>query len=180
MIHQISNVNVSAIGKDEIFFVDTNVLLAVHFGFSRNWSAHKIGVYASFILALLKEDVTVCVSALNLQELYHLVEKCECNLYYGSPRNNVVNLKRYRRIASERSRIAQDLRSKHLEISEQYSVVESVVDVKNVEDFINNYESHSYDPIDFFTARHNGKNCVNFITDDADFRRDSNINVYCQ
>lgn len=178
MVKRISDVDVSKIDKGEIFFVDTNVLLAVHFGFSRDWSAHKIDTYASFILALLKKDVVVCVSALNLQELYHLVEKCECSLYGAT--HGDIHLKRYRRMTSERSRIARDVKSKHLEISEQYSIVPSLIDADMIEDFIDEYESHSYDPIDFFTARHNGKGCVNFITDDGDFRRDSSINVYCQ
>ena len=176
MVKRISDVDVSAINKNEVFFVDANVLFAIHFELS-TWSRDKIDAYSSFVLELLKNGVTICVSALNLQEVYHLVEKCECDLYYGSSGNNI---KRYRRIASERSRIAQDLRSKHLEISEQYTVVGSFVDSKRIEDFITEYESHSYDPIDFFTVKYNGKNCVNFITNDADFRSDSNINVYYQ
>lgn len=47
MVKRISDVDVSTIDKGEIFFVDTNVLLAVHFGFSRDWSIRKIDTYAS-------------------------------------------------------------------------------------------------------------------------------------
>ena len=177
MVKRISGVDVSTIDKGEIFFVDANVLFAIHFELS-TWSRDKIEAYSSFILELLKNGITICVSALNLQEVYHLVEKIECQNYIEA--HTGMKPKAYRRISAERSRIAQDLRNKHLEISEQYSIVPSLVNSNMIEDFIGKYESHSYDPIDFFTVKYNEKKCVNFITNDADFRRDSNINVYCQ
>ena len=177
MVKRISDVDVSKIDKSEIFFIDANVLFAIHFELS-TWSRDKIKAYSSFVLALLENGVIICVSALNLQEVYHLVEKIECQNYIEA--HTDIKPKAYRRIAVERSRIAQDLRNKHLEIAGQYSIISSFIDSNMIENFIGKYESHSYDPIDFFTVKYNEKKCVNFITNDADFRRDSNINVYCQ
>lgn len=67
----------------------------------------------------------MCVSALNLQELCHSVENNEFNQYKRVNRNNDRNFtkKMYRAIEEERQRLTEDLKSKHLEISEQYSVV---------------------------------------------------------
>lgn len=175
MVKRISHVKVSEIDCTDIFFVDTNVLFAVHFNLS-NWLSNKISVYSSFIVNLLNNGNTLCVSALNLQELYHLVEKIEYNHYISI--NGKIRPKEYRQIASERTRIAEDLKSKHLEISEQYSVVQSIINFDGITSFVDNYEFHHYDPIDFFVVNCNEKSCINFITDDSDFKHDSSINVY--
>lgn len=123
MVKLISEMNVENILKEEVFFVDTNVLLEVHFGF-RIWAEEKIACYANFILDLLNNGNKLCVSALNLQELFHAVESNEFRQYkrvHHEDRN--FTKKMYRAITDERQRLAEDLKSKHLEISEQYSVV---------------------------------------------------------
>ena len=67
--------------------MDTNVLLVVHFG-SQRWSEEKIDCYSNFILGLLNKGNKVCVSALNLQELFHSVENNEFNQYKRVNHNN--------------------------------------------------------------------------------------------
>ena len=81
-------------------------------------------------------------------------------------------------ITAERRRLAEDLKSKHLEISEQYSVVSGNVTNIMIKNFLGYYENHFYDPIDFITVRYNAGGIVNFITDDADFQKDLDIVVY--
>ena len=175
MIKHILEVNVSEIDSSEVFFVDTNILLALHFGLSR-WNDEKKSAYANFVFTLLNRGNELCVSMLILQELYNLIEKLEYEQYRAIHEN--ISRKGYRKICSERERIANDLRSKHLEIVEYYTLVQSSVTQNFVENFINRYESHLYEPIDFMMVKHNGKNCINFITDDSDFRNDSGISVY--
>ena len=47
-----------------------------------------------------------------------------------------------------------------------------------IKNFIGDYENHFYAPIDFITVRFNTFEVVNFITDDADFQKDSSIVAY--
>lgn len=179
MIKLISEITLENISKEEVFFVDTNVLLGVHFG-SRSWSREKIDCYSNFILGLLNNGNKLCVSALNLQELFHAVENNEFRQYKEVNHNNdrTFTKKVYRAIEEERQRLAEDLRSKHLEISEQYSVISGSITNNMIKNFIRDYENHFYDPIDFITVRYNTCEIVNFITDDADFQKDSGIVAY--
>ncbi len=156
----------------------SNVLLAVYFG-SRIWTEEKIACYANFILELLNNGNTLCVSALNLQELFHSVENNEFRQYKEvHHEDRSFTKKMYRAITAERQRLAEDLKSKHLEISEQYSVVSGNVTNDMIKNFLGYYENHFYDPIDFITVRYNAGGIVNFITDDADFQKNLDIVVY--
>ena len=179
MVKLISEIDLDDISSKEIFFVDTNDLLVVHFG-SQSWSEEKIACYSNFILGLLNKGNKVCVSALNLQELCHSVENNEFRQYKRVNRNNDRNFtkKMYRAIEEERQRLAEDLKSKHLEISEQYSVVSGNVTNDMIKNFLEDYENHFYDPIDFIAVRYNTNDVINFITDDSDFKKDSGIVVY--
>lgn len=178
MVKLISEMNVKNILREEVFFIDTNVLLAVHFGF-RIWVEDKIACYANFILDLLNNGNKLCVSALNLQELFHAVENNEFRQYKEvNHEDRSFTKKMYRAIKTERQRLAEDLQNKHLEISEQYSVVSGNVTNGMIKTFLGYYENHFYDPIDFITVRYNADGIINFITDDADFQKDLDIVVY--
>lgn len=179
MVKLISEIDLDDISSDEVFFVDTNVLLGVHFG-SQRWSEEKIACYSNFILGLLNKGNKVCVSALNLQELFHSVENNEFKQYKRVNHNNDGNFtkKMYRAIEEERQRLAEDLKNKHLEISEQYSVVSGNISNEMIKNFLADYKNHFYDPIDFITVRYNTNGVINFITDDSDFKKDSDIVVY--
>ena len=179
MVKLIPEIDLDDISSEENFFVDTNVLLAVHFG-SQSWSGEKIACYSNFILGLLNKGNKMCVSALNLQELCHSVENNEFQQYKIVNHNNnrAFTKKKYRAIKEERQRLAGDLKSKHLEISEQYSVVSGNVTNDMIRNFLKDYENHSYDPMDFITVRYNTGGIINFITDDSDFKKDSGIVVY--
>lgn len=175
MFKKISEIDVSEIKENEVFFVDTNVLLAIHFDLS-SWRDAKKSIYANFVLSLLNNGNKLCVSMLNLQELYNLVERLEYEQYRLTYPN--ISRKDYRKIETERTRIKTDLQSKHAEISEYYSLVPCLITGEYVKNFVDNYSSHLYEPIDFLVVRHNSNKCVNFITDDSDFKYDSNIMVF--
>ena len=178
MVKLISEMDLDEIASEEIFFVDTNILLVVHFG-SQSWSEEKIACYSNFILGLLNRGNKICVSALNLQELCHSVENNEFKQYkVVNHKDRAFTKKMYRAIEEERKRLAKDLQSKHLEISEQYSVVSGDVTNDMIKNFLECYENHFYDPVDFITVRYNTNGVINFITDDSDFKKDSGIVVY--
>lgn len=179
MVKFISRVDVKEISKEEVFFVDTNVLLAVHFVSSSSWTVEKVAQYAKFILGLFNNGNKICVSALNLQELCHTFENNEYQQYkIVNNKDDSFTKKKYRNIAEERQRLAKDLNDKHLEISEQYSVINGNVSNEMIKHFIEDYTEHFYDPVDFITVNYNSNGITNFITDDSDFKRDSRLTIY--
>ena len=178
MTKLIADTDLNEIANEEVFFVDTNVLFAIHF-LELNWSEEKVSQYANFILGLLKNGNKICVSALNLQELCHLVENNEFRQYKAvNHLGGNFNKKMYREIAEERARLAQDLQNKYLEISEQYSVVSGNITGDMIKRFLDDYNKHFFDPIDFLTVKYNNNGIMNFITDDSDFKKDSELTVY--
>lgn len=174
MVKLISTVDVNKMTGKETFFLDTNVLCAVHF--QTKWDSGKINAYSSFVRDLLLKNITIYVSALSLQEFYHLIEKIEYESYIAN--HNRISKKDYRRMSSERNRIANLLELIHKQIKEQYVLVNDVLDLEDLNEFVGNYSNHMYDPIDFALVNHHASNCSNFITDDKDFQIDSNITVY--
>lgn len=111
MVKLISEIDLESISSEEKFFIDANVLLAVHFGL-QNCSEEKISRYSNFILRLLNKGNKVCVSTLNLQELCHSVENNEFQQYKRVNRKNdrAFAKKKYRDLKEERHRLAEDLR----------------------------------------------------------------------
>lgn len=174
MVKKISMVDVAGLPEHESFLVDTNVLCAVHF--HSLWDINKVNTYSSFLRDLLKKGITLYVSALSLQELYHLIEKTERKLYEKT--HGKINKKDFRKIVLERSRIANELQLIHQQIMGQYVIIDDVLDSEDINEFINKYTVHSYDPIDFTVVSHHASNCPNFITDDSDFKPDGSIVVY--
>lgn len=175
MVKLISNVDVNQITCKDTFFLDTNILCAVHF--QTTWHPNKIRVYSIFLQTLLMKNITIYVSALSLQELYHLVEKTEYEIYKQSNNSNI-SKKSYRRMTVERSRIAANLNMMHQQIKRQYTLIDDVLDVADLDSFLSKYTAHIYDPIDFALVNHHASNCPNFITDDKDFQADPNVVVY--
>ena len=178
MVKRISDTDFDSMSNEEIFFVDTNVLFAVHF-LELRWESEKVSQYSNFILGLLKNGNKICVSALNLQELFHLVEHNEFMQYKTvNHLSGSFNKKMYREIEGERTRLAQDLQNKYLEISEQYSVVSGNITGDMLKQFLDDYNKYFFDPIDFLTVKYNSNDVVNFITDDSDFKKYPEITVY--
>ena len=119
MVTLIKTVDTNQLNSSDTFFLDTNVLCAVHF--QTSWNQNKIDTYSSFLQTLLMKDITVYVSALSLQEFYHLIKKKEHEFYETV--NGKISKKNYRKIVSERNRIANELKMIHQQIVGQYTVV---------------------------------------------------------
>jgi len=75
LVNIISSTDLSTISNNDSFFIDTNVLSFLHYGY--NPDPVKVNTYSTFISSLLKKDVKLYVSVFNLQELLHIVEKLE-------------------------------------------------------------------------------------------------------
>lgn len=176
MIKSISQVDISSIKSSEQFFVDTNVLCAIHFRHSQ-WLPDKLAAYSAFILALHKNHNTLYVSAFSLQELYHLIERAEYRVYNASQAVRLTK-KQFRGLPVERANLAREIRDIHTEIASQYKIANDEVRKDDMDEFVRSYCTHSYDPIDFIVVNHYHDLCNNFITDDSDFQNDSRLTVY--
>lgn len=176
MVHAIQKTEISHISEKSHFLIDTNVLLSIHYGACvHQWSAKKKQVYSTFIGDLLKRGNPLHVSALNLQEVCHVVEKTQFKLLYGSVNGS---LKRFRRNNTERKKLQYTLENIFTQIQELYDILPDSVTERDVNDYVANYSTHIYDPIDYFVVDHNCTTCMNIVTDDRDFHDDGRINVY--
>ncbi len=162
------------------YILDTNVLAALQFPHIK-WKQEKVAAYSGFILKLLENNATLYVSTLSLQELYHLAEKIAYNHYciVNELRQKQFRQKQYRKIVSEREKLAETLQAIHSVIAEQFTLIEEHITIQDTQNFINAYAKHSYDPMDFLLIEHNLKRCKNVITDDKDFQIDSRLNIFC-
>jgi predicted nucleic acid-binding protein len=170
----IATTNISGISPREKFFIDTNVLAFLHFGYpSPRLRPSKIAAYSNFISGLLGNGNDMYVSALTLQELLHLLERLECARAFGK-----VHVKTFRAMPAERAKLETRLKSIVRQIYINYKIVDDTVGRADIDKIIKNYSGHSYDPMDFIVVDHHHGRCVNFITDDADFRNDNRIKAY--
>ncbi|WNY28452.1 hypothetical protein MmiEs2_06380 [Methanimicrococcus stummii] len=174
MIHNISSA--IAIDSSEEFFVDTNILYLVYFKKTKNSiTKKKTDAYTQFISKLKQNGNKLYVSSLNLQEILHVIEKAEYRDYCRQ-KHLKINWKTYRKNISERQKVRKKLHNAMRQINLIYSITDDSVPCLNIWEFVNTFEKHQFDPIDFLTvypkyntANETGKN-FNYITDDSDFK----------
>ncbi|WP_338102183.1 hypothetical protein [Methanolapillus millepedarum] len=64
------------------------------------------------------------------------------------------------------------------QIVQNYSVEGDSVEIEDIEAFVSSFDTHLYDPIDFFAVDSRcSRNCFNYITDDSDFKKNLNFNM---
>ncbi|MDV0446145.1 hypothetical protein MmiAt1_17620 [Methanimicrococcus sp. At1] len=168
-----------AIDPSEDFFVDTNVLYIVYFEKSEKTEiSKKIDAYTEFLQKLKQNGNKLYISSLNLQEVLHVIEKEEYKDYCRQKRLRI-KWKTYRKNILERQRIKKKLLNAVQQINFNFSITEDSVFCLNILQFVQTFEKHQLDPIDFLvvypkclTANKSNKN-FNYITDDSDFKNDS-------
>ncbi|WNY22943.1 hypothetical protein MmiHf6_02370 [Methanimicrococcus hongohii] len=175
---------------DEHFFVDANVLYFIYYN-DQNFEKTKMkaDAYRKYIKNLRNNGNPLYISALNLQELLHVIEKAEYKKYCRN-NNTRITLKEYRGYQNERIAVKNKLQSTIQQIYSDYFITDETVDFETIRLLIQTYDRHHLDPIDFLAVcpkcRKNKSVCRNFnlITADSDFKRnmkfktDPNINVY--
>ncbi len=175
MVHDINAVDLAEIPRDAPFLVDTNVLCRIHLGEPcTDWPEEKVNDYSNFIGGLLLRGNRLLVSLFNLQEIFHTVERMEFN----KNRKLYKDKKVFRNTPAERQALQTKLRGIIAQIKSSYFLLEDTISSGDTDSFLSSYCTHTYDPIDYLVVEHNCSSCVNFITDDTDFRPDSRLNVY--
>ena len=118
------------------------------------------------------------VSALTIQELLHLVEKKEHELYcsVNSLSTQTYTKKAYRQDATQRSLLKSKLITILSELS-PYKLEDGEIAVDVLNQFSKEFDLHTMDPIDYVLVKGYDSAKTVFISDDRDFQSNSSISV---
>lgn len=107
VFHDIKTVDISSISKDEVFAIDTNVLLWTHYAKASNpnLNSHPYQVieYPDFVADLIKNKNKLVTTTLNISELISIVEKSEYKIYKTMHSSSGMKFKDFRKISLARS-----------------------------------------------------------------------------
>lgn len=186
-IIDIRTVDINSILPNEIFAVDTNVLLwACYNNISHNAlngfiSEYQIQFYPKFIKNLIKNGNILYTTNLNVSELCSLIERNEFEIYKYRTRQRFYKKKKYRKIARERRRYKTKLDTTLKILHETYiSRVEVVVIPANYDSiFSQAIPIMTCDTFDYAVIEHlKSIGITNYISDDKDFCTIDGINLY--
>lgn len=176
-VTRINSFNIGTYPKDTVFVLDTNVLYYVHSGYVMPTAAKSL-LYSNVIQTILNNGYSIEVSALNIQELLHLIEKKEYELYCSanskSPRTYTKKI--YRQDATQRSLLKSKLHTILSELS-LYKLEDGEIAVDILNQFSNEFNLHTMDPIDYVLIKGYDSSRTVFISDDKDFQSNSAICV---
>lgn len=186
-IIDIRTVDINSIPPNEIFAVDTNVLLwACYNNISHNAlneyvSEYQTKFYPNFIKRLIKNRNILYTTNLNISELCSLIERNEFEIYKYRTRKRFYKKKKYRKIARERRRYKTKLDTTLRVLHETYiSRVEVVVIPANYDSIfsqaipIMTCDTFDYAVIEYLKSI----GIINYISDDKDFCTIDGINLY--
>ena len=176
-VTKISDFNVNTYAKDTVFVLDTNVLYFVHSGYVMPTNAKSLS-YSNVIQTILSNGYSVAVSALTVQELLHLVEKKEHELYClaHSLSTQAYTKKSYRRDAAQRCLLKSKLSTILSELS-SYKLEDGEIAVDLLNRFSSELELHTMDPIDYVLVKGYDAAKTVFVSDDRDFQSISSLSV---
>lgn len=186
-IIDIRTVDINSIPQNEIFAVDTNILLwACYNNISHNAlkeyvSEYQTKFYPNFIKKLIKNGNILYTTNLNVSELCSLIERNEFEIYKYRTRKRFYKKKKYRKIARERRRYKTKLDTTLRVLHETYiSRVEVVVIPANYDSIfsqaipIMTCDTFDYAVIEYLKSI----GIINYISDDKDFCTIDGINLY--
>ncbi len=180
----IKSVDTNLINKDEVFAIDTNVLLWTHYSKASNPKLNKhpyqVIYYPNFIAKLLSNGNKLVTTVLNISELIAVVEKNEFTFYKISNCCNM-NIKTYRKILSERLAYQREINNMLIEIKSSYNNQIEVIDItkEKLENFCNDINKNECDVFDFMVIEYlKSIGVINYISDDKDFLSVDGINLF--
>lgn len=151
-IIDIRTVDIDSISPNEIFAIDTNVLLwscynnISHKALNEYVSEYQTEFYPNFIQNLVENGNKLCTTNLNISELCSLIERNEFEIYKYRTRKRFFKKKKYRKIERERRRYKRKLDLTLDELHKTYiSRVEVVVIPANYDSiFSQEISKHCY------------------------------------
>lgn len=163
-----------------VFALDTNVLLWTFYSRSSATKAYQKTTYPDFITNVISNGNSIVVTAFNLNEMFHVIEKNEYDIYEKSIKNHI-SIKKYRKIIVERAKVKKEINLiyKQLIAIPNMKIIASIADISNLNMFTKNYDIHNCDFFDFTLIDYCNRNKISIITDDSDFCNSyNNSDVY--
>lgn len=177
-VRKIKDFNITKVARGTTFVLDTNVLYFVHSGYATP-NNQKSVAYSNLIKSILKNNYSIEVSALNAQELLHLIEKKEYRLF--CERNALdpssYSLKSYRQNKAQRGLVKSKIDSALSELSSVYILRDGIITIGTLNQFSSDFNLHTMDPIDYTLAKQYNIATTIFISDDKDFQSIPSLQV---
>lgn len=184
----ITTLDINSIPLNASFVLDTNILYFLHSGFytSSSRNALQIAAYSGFISGLLTRGNKIYVPTLSLQEFLYGFERKSYKLYVSANGYSLnpcdpqfFSFKQYRALLPERNAVKLNMDRALYEVVALYNFRECYVRLNDIDEMVQKFERHRYDPMDYLTVAECMKyDLENYISDDSDFRHDTSINVY--
>lgn len=166
--------------SDMIFALDTNVILWTFYSRVSSAEAYQKTIYPDFISNAIENGNTLIVSAFNLNEVFHVIEKNEMDIYNKS-NGTRVRIKDFRKMQPERENVKKEIELIHNQIKAipNISIVGAHAELEHLNRFANKYDVHNCDFFDFWLINHCNENSYSILTDDRDFNNDFvNVDIY--
>lgn len=179
-VTKVQDFNISIVPADKKFILDTNILYFVHSGYYLP-SDQKSKTYSNLIQQIIRNQNTVLISALSLQELFFGVENKEYDKYCkanGITDKRIYSKKSFRRNMTERAKVQNKMKTILTEIVSVYKIIDGEIKESQVRAFVDEYLTYKYDPIDYMLVDNLfKKDNIIFISDDLDFQADTRIEI---
>jgi hypothetical protein len=166
--------------QSDIFLVDTNVWIWQTYPNAKNSS--KIREYGAYLKAARQNGSTLSYCGLVLEELAHVIERTECEIY--NKRNNLtLTAKEFRHnYPNERSKVVSLLQTAWIQIqSLAVPLDELTIDESTTNAALDRFQTQALDGYDLFIleAIHKANpGRVKVLTDDMDYATVPNIQLF--
>ena len=149
-ILDLRNLITKPIDDSIVFALDTNVLLWTFYSRISTTVNYQKATYPDFVTNAISNGNSIVVTAFNLNEMFHIIEKNEHDIYQQFYRCTIP-LKSFRKIEIERTRVKNEIQLiyKQLTIIPNIEIIGSTVDISNLNEFTNKYNIHNCDFFDF-------------------------------
>lgn len=183
--YDIKSQDIALINQDEVFAIDTNVLLWTHYSKASDpklkTHPYQVKEYPGFIAKLLANGNRLVTTVLNISELITVVERKEYEIYKLVNNCGNLKLKQYRNLPNERLSYQNEISHILNEIKSSYNDQIEVIEItkENLERFCQEIDQTKCDIFDYIVIEYlKSINITNYISDDKDFLDVDGINLY--
>lgn len=184
-IFDIKTLDFTSIKREEVFAIDTNVLVWTHYSEASNpcLNRHPYQViqYPDFVAKLLENGNKLVTTLLNLTELCGVIERNRYRIYKAVNGNHFLKFKKYRSDPAEREGYQHEIKQMLMEIRESYDGQIEIINFseEQLDFFVDDICNNECDIFDYLIIDYlKGKGIHNYISDDKDFSTVDGINLY--
>lgn len=161
------------VSSDTVVALDTNILLWTFYSRVYVTKTYQKNVYPKFVAKLIENNNKILVMGHNLNEMAHVIEKNEYNIYKENY-NSSISLKEFRKNIKLRDFIKNEISLiiKQLKQIPNLILESSTSSIQDLDNFVDSYLIHNCDFFDFSLIQFCNKNNYAILTDDKDFNND--------